>query len=683
MELSYLNDKQKEAVLYNDGPLMILAGAGSGKTRVITSKIYYLIEELKVDPYNILAITFTNRAVGEIVDRIGLLLNTYDNRLTASTYHSFCLFVLRRNIDILGFNKNFVVMDNDDSVNLLKSIDKDSGLEDNKYKYKEIYKKISRYKNSNYTNNILNTEELEIFEKYQDKLKENNAVDFDDLLLLTLKLFKDFPDVLKYYQNRFKYILIDEFQDTNYVQYEISYLLAKKHRNITCVGDIDQSIYSFREANYENIFLFEEDFKDLKIIKLEENYRSTGNILDASNSLIKHNENRIEKVLWTKNERGEKIYCYSAYDERDEAAFVLNEIMKLQLKGVNNREIAVFYRNNILAKNIETILLYQNIPYRVFGDISFYDRKEIKDIRAYFRFIYNDKDTVSLKRIINFPKRGIGEQTLARLTEKALVEEKTLYDAIDSGKELIFKNLIEKLKESFKDLTLVEMFDLLIEKLKLNEEYGKKDSLELEKRLENINQYRNDFINYGDAKGLNALGEFLLQTSLFFENKDDDFKDRINLMTIHSSKGCEFDYVFIIGLEDTVLPSIKEDSDIEEERRIFYVAMTRARKKVYLVTTINRILYGQLVARGRSRFIDEIDREFMDISFKEEPKKTNIDDMYNEEETVYVVGDNVHHKIFGRGKVVRIIDDKLIEVDFYSKKEKKIINKQHRDLVKY
>lgn len=683
MELSYLNDKQKEAVLYNDGPLMILAGAGSGKTRVITSKIYYLIEELKVDPYNILAITFTNRAVGEIVDRIGLLLNTYDNRLTASTYHSFCLFVLRRNIDILGFNKNFVVMDNDDSVNLLKSIDKDSGLEDNKYKYKEIYKKISRYKNSNYTNNILNTEELEIFEKYQDKLKENNAVDFDDLLLLTLKLFKDFPDVLKYYQNRFKYILIDEFQDTNYVQYEISYLLAKKHRNITCVGDIDQSIYSFREANYENIFLFEEDFKDLKIIKLEENYRSTGNILDASNSLIKHNENRIEKVLWTKNERGEKIYCYSAYDERDEAAFVLNEIMKLQLKGVNNREIAVFYRNNILAKNIETILLYQNIPYRVFGDISFYDRKEIKDIRAYFRFIYNDKDTVSLKRIINFPKRGIGEQTLARLTEKALVEEKTLYDAIDSGKELIFKNLIEELKESFKDLTLVEMFDLLIEKLKLNEEYGKKDSLELEKRLENINQYRNDFINYGDAKGLNALGEFLLQTSLFFENKDDDFKDRINLMTIHSSKGCEFDYVFIIGLEDTVLPSIKEDSDIEEERRIFYVAMTRARKKVYLVTTINRILYGQLVARGRSRFIDEIDREFMDISFKEEFKKTNIDDMYNEEETVYVVGDNVHHKIFGRGKVVRIIDDKLIEVDFYSKKEKKIINKQHRDLVKY
>lgn len=684
MNLSYLNEKQKEAVLYNDGPLMILAGAGSGKTRVITSKIYYLIEECKVDPYNILAITFTNKAAAEMRNRTNSMLRERNNNLIISTFHSLGLKILLIHYDKLGYKNNFIIMDSDDSTSLIKKILKDKSLDPKLYPVGEILKKISSYKNSQGEKYVLDDFMLPIYLEYEKRLKDNNAVDFDDLILLPVKLFTEFPEVLEYYQNRFKYILIDEFQDINNIQYELSYMLARKNKKITCVGDIDQSIYSFRDANYENIFMFERDFKDLLIIKLEQNYRSTGNILNASNSLIRHNKKRKEKNLWTKNEDGEKLYCFRAFDERGEAEFILKEIKRLQELDVFNNEIAVLYRNNVLSRNIEQVLKINRIPYKIIGGVGFYARSEIKNILAYLRFIYNESDTVSLTRIINFPKRGIGERTVSKLSEKAQLENITMYEAIESGKEGEFKSLIEELKLSFKDMTVLDMFEELLAKTKIRETYEQSEDIRDHNRIEFIEEFRSVIKeNANDKKGIEALGEFLLETSLISDTAEEDGKDQINLMTIHSSKGTEFDYVFIIGLEDTILPSIKEDSDFEEERRLLYVAITRARKKVFLLTTIRRLLYGQSVMRGPSSFISEIDREYMELSYKEELQKVDIDEMYVEREIIYEIGDNVHHKIFGRGKVVRVDDSNLIEVQFYAKNDKKLINKQHRDLIKY
>lgn len=684
MNLSYLNDEQKEAVLYTEGPLMILAGAGSGKTRVITSKIYHLIEDCNVNPYNILAITFTNKAAKEMKIRTSMMLNKDIDNIIISTFHSFGLKILFKHYELLGYKNNFIIMDSDDSTSLIKKILKDKDLDPKVYSVGEILKKISTYKNNLGQKYILDDVLSSIYEEYQKRLKENNSVDFDDLIILPVKLFKEYPEVLEYYQNRFKYILIDEFQDINNIQYELSYLLAKKYRNLTCVGDIDQSIYSFRDANYENIFMLEQDFKDLKTIKLEENYRSTQNILNASNSLISHNKKRKEKNLWTRNEKGDKVYLFRAYDEKNEADFVLKEIIRLQELGVDNSLIAVLYRNNVLSRNIEQALKVAGIPYKMIGGVGFYSRSEIKNVIAYLRFIYNQDDEVSLARIINFPKRGIGDKTFEKLMDKARNENKSIYDIIEGKKELEFKNLIEDLKFSFNDLTVIEMFETLLEKANIIEEYEKSDDIRDLNRIEYLEEFKSVIReNSSDEKGIIALGDFLLNSSLISDKAELEDEESINLMTIHSSKGCEFDYVFIIGMEDTILPSIKEDSDIEEERRLLYVAITRARKKVFLITTMRRILYGQTTMRGPSSFIDEIDREYLELSFKEEEKKVNIDEMYNSEEVDFSVGDNVHHKIFGRGKVVKIIDDKLIEVLFSNRKETKLINKQHKDLVKF
>ena len=469
--LDELNDKQKEAVLYNDGPLLIIAGAGAGKTKTLTTKIAYLIEECGVSPYSILAITFTNKAAKEMKDRLFLTVGNDAKKLTVSTFHSFGLKLLRENYERLGYDKNFVIMDSDDSLTVVKKIIKDMGYDPKIYNPKAIRNKISSCKNemispAMYERFAVSDYEKviqEVYSKYQDKLKRNNSVDFDDLLLLPIELFKKNNDLLEKYQDLYRYILIDEYQDTNEAQYILTKLLSERYRNITCVGDDSQSIYSFRGANYKNILNFEKDYKDAKTILLEENYRSTSNILDAANAVIKNNKQRKDKKLWTARGIGEKIKYYRAYNEKDEANYVVKKINELINKGVDYKDIAILYRTNAQSRVMEEEMLKENLPYRVVGSFYFYSRKEIKDLIAYLRLIHNYKDNVSLLRVINTPKRGIGLKTIENLTQKADNEGISIYEAIDSGKELEFKNLIERLREVSENLTLTELIDKVLD----------------------------------------------------------------------------------------------------------------------------------------------------------------------------------------------------------------------------
>ena len=457
-----LNDRQKEAVLYNDGPLLIIAGAGAGKTKTLTTKIAYLIEEGFAHPYNVLAITFTNKAAKEMKDRLYGLIGDLAKKVQVSTFHSFGLKLLRENYERLGYDKNFVIMDSDDSLTVVKKIIKDLGYDPKIYNPRAIRNKISSCKNEMMTPQMYERYAIsdyekvmhKVYEKYEEKLKKNNSVDFDDLLLLPIKLFKENPDILKRYQDLYLYILIDEYQDTNEAQYILSKLISAKNRKITCVGDDSQSIYSFRGANYKNILNFEKDYKDAKTILLEENYRSTTTILDAANQVIKNNTQRKDKNLWTNRGQGEKIKYYRAYNERDEAQYVIRKIKELRNKDVEYKDIAVLYRTNAQSRVLEEEMLKENMPYRVIGSFYFYSRKEIKDLIAYLRLIHNSKDNVSLLRVINTPKRGIGLKTIENLTQKADLEGTSIYEAITSGKELQFKTIIEQLKAIQEELTL-------------------------------------------------------------------------------------------------------------------------------------------------------------------------------------------------------------------------------------
>ena len=464
MDLSKLNDKQREAVMETDGPILVLAGAGSGKTRVLTTKVAYLVLEKDVLPENILAITFTNKAAKEMKERVHKMLGSDSYRIQISTFHSFGLLLVKENYDKLGFDKNFTILDSDDVLTIIKRILKDMNLDPKVYNPRAIRNKISSAKNelmdSNYYSRFANSEYeeivLEVFRKYEKKIAKNNSLDFDDLLLLPIKLFKENPDILKKYQERFKYILVDEYQDTNEAQYKMIKMLSAKYKNICVVGDIDQSIYGFRGANFRNILNFEKDYPDAKIVPLEENYRSTGNILNVANDIIKNNKQRKEKNLWTQNEDGPKIRYHRAYDEKDEANFVKNEIQKLIDSGEPKSSIAVLYRTNAQSRNMEEALLKDSIPYKVVGSFYFYNRKEIKDLICYLKLLYNPHDDVSLLRIINVPKRQIGPKTIENLSVKAVSNGTSLYEAIDSGKELQFKNLIEDIKKESENLSLTK-----------------------------------------------------------------------------------------------------------------------------------------------------------------------------------------------------------------------------------
>ena len=699
MNLEQLNDRQKEAVLYNEGPLLIIAGAGAGKTKTLTTKIAFLIEEKNVDPRNILAITFTNKAAKEMKDRLFLQIGSLSKELQVSTFHSFGLKLLRENFEILGYDRNFVIMDSDDSLTVVKKILKDMNYDPKIYNPKAIRNKISSCKNEMMSPEVYDRYAVsdyekvikEVYEKYQIKLQRNNSVDFDDLLLLPIELFKKNPEILDRYQDLYQYILIDEYQDTNEAQYILTKLLSAKNRKITCVGDDSQSIYSFRGANYKNILNFEKDYKDAKTILLEQNYRSTSNILDAANQVIKNNKMRKDKNLWTSRGEGEKIRYYRSFNERDEAQYVIRKIKEMVNRGIEYKDMAILYRTNAQSRVLEEEMLKENFPYKVIGSINFYNRKEIKDLLAYLRLIHNSKDNISLLRVINTPKRGIGLKTIENLTYKADEQYTSIYEAIDSGKELEFKNLIERLKEVSQNLTLTELIDKVLDASGMRQELESEGSLEAEVRLEILEEFKSITKTFEEREGLVSLEDFLLETTLVSdveEYKDDP--NRISLMTVHSVKGLEFDRVFVVGMEEGIFPhmnSLMESSEIEEERRLCYVAITRAKEELHLINARRRTLFGKEQANPVSRFISEIGKELIETNVREEelPQKEQEriihSDMFREEEVDYQVGDFVYHESFGTGKVVEVTNT-LVSVAFKHPHGIKKLMKNHKKLSK-
>ena len=694
MNLKELNKEQKEAVEYNNGPLLIIAGAGAGKTRTLTKKVAYLIEEKHVNPYSILAITFTNKAAKEMKDRIDLEIGEEARKLQISTFHSFGLRIIRENVGILGYDRNFVIMDSDDSLTVVKKILKDLDYDPKIYNPKAIRNKISSCKNDmispkayeRYAVSEYEKVVQAVYQKYEEKLHSNNSVDFDDLLLLPIKLFKEYPDILKEYQERYKYILIDEYQDTNEAQYILTKLLSEKYRKITCVGDDSQSIYSFRGANYKNILNFEKDYQDAKTILLEQNYRSTSTILDAANQVIRNNKMKKEKNLWTARGIGEKIKYYRAYNERDEAQYVTRKIKELFSNNVEPQDIAVLYRTNAQSRVIEEEMIKEKLPYKIIGSINFYSRKEIKDLLAYLRLIHNSKDNVSLLRIINTPKRGIGLKTIDNLTKKADEDGISLYEAISSGKELEFKEMIEKLKEIANDLTLTELIDKVLSASGIKEELEAEKTLEAEVRLENLEEFKSITKNFEEEEGSVSLEEFLLQTSLVSDVEDyRNDPNRISLMTIHSVKGLEFDHVFVVGLEEGIFPhmnSLMENSEIEEERRLMYVAITRAKDDLHLINARRRTLFGNEQINPVSRFINEINKNLLESNEEEkQEEKIEVGEMFREEEVDYQVGDFVYHETFGAGKVVEVTNT-LVNVAFKHPHGVKKLMKNHKKLSK-
>ena len=697
MDITSLNDRQKEAVLYNDGPLLIIAGAGAGKTKTLTTKIAYLIEEENVNPHNILAITFTNKAAKEMKDRLFLLVGDLAKKLQVSTFHSFGLKLLRENYDALGYDKNFVIMDSDDSLTVVKKIIKDMGYDPKIYNPSAIRNKISSCKNEmtspeayeKYAVSDYEKVVQQVYAKYETKLQRNNSVDFDDLLLLPIELFKKHPETLEKYQDLYQYLLIDEYQDTNEAQYILTKLLCAKNRRITCVGDDSQSIYSFRGANYKNILNFENDYKDAKTILLEENYRSTSTILDAANQVIKNNKMRKDKNLWTARGVGDKIKYYRAYNEKDEAQYVIRKVKELINRGVEYQDIVVLYRTNAQSRVIEDEFLKENLPYRVVGSLYFYARKEIKDLIAYLRLIHNSKDNISLLRAINTPKRGIGLKTIENLQEKADLEGTSIYDAISSGKEMDFKNTIEKLKAISNDLTLTELIDKVLDASGLRADLESEKTLEAEVRLENLEEFKSITKSFEEREGLISLEDFLLEISLISdveEYKDDP--NRVSLMTVHSVKGLEYNHVFVVGMEEGIFPhmnSLMENSELEEERRLCYVAITRAKDDLHLVNARRRTLFGKEQINPVSRFLSEIPKDLLESNAKEElpqhEEKIQVGEMFREEEVDYQVGDYVYHETFGTGRVTEVTNT-LVSVAFKHPHGIKKLMKNHKKLSK-
>ena len=691
-----LNEKQKEAVLHKEGPMLVLAGAGSGKTKVLTTRIANLIEN-DVSPANILAITFTNKAAKEMKERVKKIIGPDANYIQISTFHSLGLRIIKENYEFLGYDKNFIILDSDDTLTVVKKIMKDLNMNPKYYSARDIRNKISSAKNEliepEYFSKIeFDNKIVEVYKEYSRKLKKGNSVDFDDLLLLPIKLFKESQNILNSYQERYKYILIDEYQDTNEAQYVFSKMLANKYKNIFVVGDNDQAIYAFRGANYKNILNFEKDYPNCKIILLEENYRSTQTILNAANSVIKHNKQRKDKNLWSNNEIGEKIKYIKVDDEKKEGEYVTDEIKKLISNNKTTYDdIAILYRTNAQSRSIEESMLKANIPYKIIGSFYFYSRKEIKDLLCYLRLINNPNDDSSLTRVINVPKRGIGDKTIGNITAVADANNSSLFEAITSGKELIFKETILSLQESCQNLSLTEMVDEVLDKSGIREELLKDKSLESEIRLENLEEFKSITKNYEEEYGEVSLDDFLNEISLVSDvTEHTDGTNKVSLMTVHSVKGLEFDYVFIIGMEEGIFPhynSINEGTmdAIEEERRLCYVAITRAKKDLWILNCKKRLLYGQTNANPPSRFIDEIDTKYLEIekqttSIFSKANKFRKEIMLNNN-TNYEIGDNVRHADYGEGVVVNI-DKSLISIAFPHPIGVKKFIKNHRSITK-
>ena len=688
-----LNERQLEAATNLDGPMLVLAGAGSGKTRVLTTKVAYLLDQKDISPKNILAITFTNKAAKEMKERIFNLVGREAFLIQISTFHSFGLKLLKENYELLGYDSNFTIIDADDSLTIIKKIMKELGIDSNKYNYRAIRSSISDNKNemvsvSEYEKFVYTDYDkvvYDVYNEYEKSLKRSNAIDFDDLLLLPIKLFTEHKEVLQKYQEQFKYIFIDEYQDTNKPQYLMSKKISAKYKNITVVGDNDQAIFTWRGADYKNILNFEKDYPDARVVILDENYRSTKNILKAANNVIKNNKIRKEKNLWTNNEDGTLIKYYKAFDEKDESGFVVKEIKKLIDEGINPNEICVLYRANAQSRNVEEAFLQSNISYRIVGSYAFYNRKEIKDLIAYLKLVHNEKDDVSLLRVINYPKRGIGSKSIENLAIVSKNENCSMYDAISGGKEEEFKKIIELLKKEKDKMSLTDFVDLVLDKSGIRESLKNEHTLEADIRLENLEEFKSITKNVEEADGIVNLEDFLDELSLVSdasENQKDE-EDKVTLMTMHAVKGLEFDYVFVVGVEEGLFPhlnSMNSEEELEEERRLCYVAITRARKKLYIINSRSRLLYGKISSNVPSRFISEIGDDLLDQEKKESifTKKINREEMITNNDLK--PGDLIKHEKYGNGVVLNI-EGKIATISFTKNGVKKLL-KDHKAIKK-
>lgn len=695
MNLDNLNKQQKEAVTHIDGPMLVLAGAGSGKTKVLTSRIAYLIEN-GVNPRNILAITFTNKAAKEMKDRVVNLIGSSANYIQISTFHSLGLKMIKENYNFLGYDKNFTILDSDDTLTVVKKIIKEMNLNPQFYNAKAIRNKISSAKNelmsvSEFSHVEFDKDIVRIFEKYNSILKTNNSVDFDDLLVLPIQLLNN-SEVLDRYQELYKYILIDEYQDTNEAQYKFTKKLANKYKNIFVVGDNDQAIYAFRGANFKNILNFEKDYPNCKTILLEENYRSTKMILNAANSVIKNNKERKDKNLWSNNPEGNKIKYIQADSDKEEGSYISSKIKELNNNGVNYEDIAILYRTNAQSRLIEEEMLKNNIPYRVIGSFYFYNRKEIKDLLCYLRLINNPHDDISLARVINVPKRGIGAKTMENLDAKSNELGISLFDAISDGKELSFKNLILKMKEECENLSLTEMVDLVLNESGMKQELVNEKTLESEIRLENLEEFKSITKNYEEEFGVISLSDFLNEISLVSDmSEHQESKNKVSLMTVHAVKGLEFDYVFVTGMEEGIFPHYNAINDgsrsaIEEERRLCYVAITRAKKDLWLLNAKRRMLFGNTQTNLPSRFMDEIDQKYLEVENNRKSvfKKVNNfvkEEMFNKTDTEYQTGDLISHTEYGQGVIISV-DKSIITVAFPHPYGVKKLMKNHKSISK-
>ena len=690
IDTTNLNELQREAVFHKDGPCLVIAGAGSGKTKVLTTRVANLIME-GVPSYQILAITFTNKAAKEMKERILNMVSELDSFI--GTFHSFGMRIIRENVALLGMQRNFTILDTEDVTSLIRKILKDKGYDPKEVSPYFVRSKISFIKNEMLSNaevekyfiDDLEKIAYEVYLEYNMRLKKNNSVDFDDLLRLPVELFLHHPEVLEMYQNRYRYILIDEYQDTNEVQYKLVKLLASKRKNLFVVGDPDQSIYQFRGANYKNILNFERDYPNTKVISLEDNYRSTKMILDAANSVIRNNKERKEKNLRSHHGEGLKIQYHRSMDEKDEGNYIIKEIRSLLDEGYQKKDIAVFYRTNAQSRALEEQFLKANIAYKVVGSYYFYSRKEIKDLICYLKLLLNPSDDISLRRVINTPKRGIGNTSVERLEQKALSDRISMFEAISGGKEQGFKDLILELQNDAKSLSLTELVDDVLTKSGMRAELENVDNLENELRLDNLMEFKSITATFEETTGSVDLGDFLDEISLIADiSEHQTNEDVVTLMTLHSAKGLEFPVVFLSGMEDGIFPhqnSLNEAGGIEEERRLCYVGITRAKERLYLTNARSRMLYGHINRFMPSRFLDEIDEQLIERKDIGSSQVINKEEMYQNSDVEYQVGDVVMHTIYGRGVVVAV-DKSILTIAFGKQYGIRKLMKNHKSVRK-
>lgn len=759
---SRMNDMQQEAVFTVNGPVLVLAGAGSGKTTVIVNRIANMINfgnayfdttrqggdsdiaflkdyaEGKTDdfdtlrdivavdpirPWNILAITFTNKAAGELKERLSAMLGEDALNINASTFHSACVRILRSEIEALGYSRDFTIYDSDDSQRMIKNVMAELDVSEKQLAPKAVLSEISFAKDKMISPADMLSDAGQDYRKkmiaklyaiYQERMRSANALDFDDILVRTVELFEQFPEVLEKYRNRYKYIMVDEYQDTNHVQFRLVSLLSDEHKNLCVVGDDDQSIYKFRGANIENILGFEEQFTGAKVIRLEQNYRSTQTILDAANSVISNNTSRKPKTLWTSGEKGDKVYWYKAVDETDEAKFVADTILERYKETGRYSDNAVLYRMNAQSNSIERMLVKCGIPYRVYGGMRFYDRKEIKDVTSYLSFINNHNDMLRFRRIINEPKRGIGDSTLAIIEDISRDLKISPFEVMKnceeyaplSKKTTALKSaytLFEFLTEKSEELPLDEFLDLLLDKTGYLESLKALENADV--KIENVQELRTSMVQYMEQAEEPSLGGFLEEVALYTEaDRDDGSDDKVTLMTVHSAKGLEYENVFVVGLDDGIFPSARSfdsEDDMEEERRLAYVAITRAKKRLYLANARQRMLFGQTQHNITSRFMKEIGSELVekhDNAAAMKQQLTNEDNAVTEvrsatlqqqlarnkksagsapkEAVTYTAGEKVSHSIFGEGVIVSVkpmANDSMLEIAFDKVGTKKLM----------